>query len=212
MLMSLASFGTPGSALGAGRSAAALAPGVSDANEYVVHHPDQFGGIYIDLEANRQIVILTVPETTDASLAAVTGLLRDTPYRVRGVKYSFAHLEDLVTEIVNLWPYATSGINSAGVDTIANRVEVTINPDKFRATRALLVDRYPADVLHVIAEPPGHDVGGNPPPTDLAPVQSPAGDSTHLALIALFAIGGIGGWLLLSRAVRRPRRPTPPAR
>ncbi len=146
-----------------------VAQEINGLNEYILHHSDVFGGLYIDNPAGGIVVLLTIATTPDANLAEAEGLIPgDVDYRVRTVKYSRRELVDLMPKILKA---GNGAVNGTGLDEMNNRVDVSIDPARFDETRAALLAKFPDDMLSFESSDGGHDTIGQPP-TDAAP--SPA--------------------------------------
>lgn len=183
---------------------------------HVDAHDDVFGGLYIDQPAGGTVVVLTVPETTQAQVDDALSLVdAGAPAWLevvtREVTYSQRRLiatQDEISDLMRADDPKVDGIVGLGHGTIENRVEVEILVPHFAAVREFLLERYPEDLLTFVERTSGDSAGcswcgEDPPATDA----SGDGGSSSAFVVALAAFGATT-IIVLALGPRR-RRPSP---
>ncbi|MDQ3554509.1 MAG: hypothetical protein M3395_08880 [Chloroflexota bacterium] len=182
---------------------------------YVDANDDAFGGLYIDQPAGGTVVVLTVPETTQAQVDEALSLVdAGAPAWLevvtREVTYSQRRLiatQDEISDLMRADDPKVDGIVGLGRGTIENRVEVEILVSHFAAVREFLLERYPEDLLTFVERTSGDSAGcsrcgEDPPDTDA----SGDGGSSSAFVVALAAAFGVTTIIVLVLGPQR-RRP-----
>ncbi len=189
---------------------------IGELARFIDHHDDAFGGMYIDQRAGGAVVVLTLPETTQAQIDEALGFVdRAAPGLLeivtREVKYSQRTLSTTQDELIGLTRARdprVEGIVGLGRGTIENRIEVDILVPRFAAVREFLLGRYPEDLLTFVERTSGDSAGcgwcGEDPPDTDASVDGGRSSAFVVTLTAAFGVTTIIALVLGPRRRRSP--------
>jgi hypothetical protein len=127
-------------------------------NEYAAAHPDEFGGVYIDMESGAGVVTLWTGHLADHEAAIRARLAPGSRAAFRNVQYSERYLRALQDQIVADREWMASipaAMQSAYVDTIRNVAVLSVSSANPRAVELIEAHLHLGDALEVRSDGTG---------------------------------------------------------
>jgi hypothetical protein len=126
---------------------------------YAAGFPAEFGGVYIDQSSGGRVTVLWTDHLAEHDAALREKLFGIGPVVLRQVRYSEVDLGNLQNRIGEdqVWFKSIQAmLQSVGLDTIGNRIDVSIS-SKNAGAKGLMINRYavPPDMIEVLSDGTG---------------------------------------------------------
>lgn len=121
-----------------------------------LHAKPWYGGLWIDQHASGEVVVNSAGQSDETAESLATLLPDGAFVRIQPVAYSMATLEALKARadaLVGAGEGRTLGVQSVGIDEMADKLRIGLNPYSISAAETLQA-MYPADMLAIVPEEP----------------------------------------------------------